>query len=154
MSSFFETLEGELNWVRTKTAELSPAEWKKKPSDPDKYTWKCMLRPTQESLRKIMDLQAKGIKNKLGKDEKGYTINFNRPTERLDAKSGRVLEKFDAPKVFKADGFTEINELVGNGSKGFVKVEVYEYNIKGGGKGHAARLDSIMVTELVPYVTT
>lgn len=150
MSNTFETLEGELNWVRTKTPEMSPAQFKSKPTDPDKYFWKTMLRPTQDSLIKIMDMQAKGVKNKLGKDDKGYYINFNRPVETFD-KNGRVKEKFNPPKVYKADGSTEITDLVGNGSKGFVKIELYEHGAPGGKKAHAARLDSIMVTELVPY---
>lgn len=149
MPSFFETLEGELNWARTQTPELSP--FKNKPSDPDKYQWKVMLRPNQESMMKILDLQAKGCKNKLGKDDRGYTVNFNRPTERRNTRTGAILEKFEPPKVFKSDGVTPMTDLIGNGSKGKVTVEVYEHNAPNGGKAHAARLHSITVTELVPY---
>lgn len=150
MPSFYETLEGELYWARTQSPELKP--FKNKPTDPDEYQWKVMLRPTQESLSKILDLQAKGCKNKLGKDEKGYTVNFNRPSVRYKKTQNGpwvALEKFEAPKVtLNGQAF---NDLIGNGSKGSVTVEVYEHNAPGGKKAHAARFHALDIKELVPY---
>lgn len=150
MPNFYETLSGELYWARTQSPELKP--FKNKPSDPDEYQWKVMLRPDQASMIKVMDLQAKGCKNKLGKDEKGYTVNFNRPTVRFKKPpSGpwTAIEKFEAPKVtMNGSAFAD---LIGNGSKGNVVVEVYEHKAPGGKTAHAARLHAIEITELVPY---
>lgn len=146
----FETLKGELHWVFCKEPRLG---YKATPSDPDKHEWSVMLRPDQESLMKIMDMQALGVKNKLSKDDTGqhYQISFKRPTQTVNKKTGAVLKTFQAPQVFQADGATILEELVGNGSKGFVKIELYEHNAPGGKKAHAARLDSVCVTDLVPY---
>lgn len=140
MASFYEILEGEVQWVRHTT----PEEYLGKSS------WKFTLRPTQDSLMKIMDLQSKGVKNQLKKDDKGYYINFSRPTERRN-KAGAVTQRFDPPKVFEADGTTPITEMIGNGSKGKARIELYEHNTPNGGKAHAARWDSMVITDLVKY---
>ncbi len=134
-----EELQGELWWVRTK----EPEEFN------GKRQWKCMIRPTQEGVMKLLDLQSKGVKNMLKKDEKGYYINFNRPTERKN-KAGVVVQKFEAPKVYNTDG-TEFDGLVGNGSEGSIKLEIYQHATPTGGKAHAARLWSIHLTKLVEY---
>lgn len=147
MPSKFVELEGELYWTRLKDPELSP--FKNKPTDPDKYQWKTMLRPTQESLLKVMDMQSMGVKNKLGKDEKGYTVNFNRPTEQRN-KRGEIVKRFDPPKVTLADG-SVFEGLIGNGTKGVVTVELYEHGGPNNTKAHAARLHSVVIKELVEY---
>src|SRR5678810_814111 len=133
--SKFETLSGELNYVRTKNPEMTPSQYKSKPTDPDKYFWKAQIRPDQESLMKIMDLQSLGVKNKLGKDERGYFVNFNRPESTFD-KKGAVKQRFTPPKVYKGDWSTPFEDYVGNGSKGQLKIEVYEHNAPGGKKAH------------------
>lgn len=140
MSSTYEILEGEFYWVRSQT----PEEYL------GKSAWKFMLRPTQDSLMKIMDMQSKGVKNQLRKDDKGYYINFSRPTEKKN-KKGEVTQRFDAPKVFGADGLTPIAELIGNGSKGKARIELYEHKTPNGGKAYAARWDSMIVTDLIKY---
>lgn len=144
MSNLFETLEGELHYVRTKEAEQSPFT---PAGQPPKFQWKLMFRPNQESLMKVMDMQSKGVKNQLKKDEQGYYVNFSRPTE-IRTKKGVI--KLDPPKVTNADG-SVIDELIGNGSKGTIRVELYQHNTPNGGKAYAARLDSITVTDLIPY---
>ena len=144
MSNLYETLSGEFYWTRTKEPELSP--FKAKPSDPDKYQWKTMFRPDKDSLTKIMDLQSMGVKNQLRKDDKGYFINFNRPTE---IKTGRGMSKLEPPKV-TLNG-KPFDEFIGNGSRGQLTLEVYEHKTQNGGKGHAARLYAIDLEEHVPY---
>lgn len=141
MSSMYEVLEGEFYWVRHK----APEEYL------GKSAWKFMLRPTQESLMKIMDMQSKGVKNQLKKDDKGYYINFSRPTDKKNNKTGAITQRFEPPKVFQADGITPMDELVGNGSKGKARIELYEHKTPNGGKAHAARWDSMVVTDLVKY---
>lgn len=138
------TLEGEFHWVRTQEPEMSPFG---KPGEPPKYQWKAMLRPTQESMMRIIDLQSKGVKNQLKKDDKGYYINFNRPTV-----AGKRKVPLDPPKVFAADGKTPIEGLVGNGSKGDMIIELYEHSTPTGSKAHAARLYGLTVKEMVEYV--
>lgn len=145
MSSSFEKFEGSFDWTRVHTPEKSPFT---KPGEPEKFNWKTKFRPKdQENLMKLMDLQAKGVKNKLGKDDTGYFMNFNRPTE-IKSRGGVV--KLDPPKVYQADGVTPLEDFIGNGSKGFLTLEVEEYTNKAG-KGCTARLDSICVTDLVKY---
>lgn len=144
----FVDLEGEIMWARCIQPELSP--FKNKPNDPDKYQWKTALRPTQESLMTFMDLQSLGIKNKLGKDENGYVINFNRPTEIVNKKTGKVIRKFDPPQVTGPDG-SVFNEPIGNGSKGIVTIELYEHPVQGGKTAHAARFHAIKLKEVVKY---
>lgn len=142
-------IEGELMWVRTASPEL---KMKNKPTDPDEYHWRAAIIPTKESLMDVMDLQSLGVKNKLKKTEDNrYMINFSRPTERKNKKTGKVLQTFNPPAVFQADGVTPLTELIGNGTKGKMTVDVYEHPTMGGGKAHAARLHSIVVTELQKY---
>jgi hypothetical protein len=144
-----KTFEGELMWVRITNPEL---RMKNKPTDPDEYQWRAAIIPTKESLMDVMDLQSLGVKNKLKKtDDNRYIISFSRPEERKNKRTGKVLQSFDAPKAFKADGVTPLTDLIGNGSKGKLTVDVYEHAAFGGGKAHAARLHSITVTELVKY---
>lgn len=142
--SEFVTLEGELNWVRHIDPEMSPFTPQGQPS---RYQWKVMFRPDQESLMKVMDMQSKGVKNQLKKDERGYYVNFNRPTAK-PTKKGEI--KFEAPKVVMADG-TPVTTLIGNGSKGSIKVELYQHGTPNGGKAYAARWDSAIITDLVKY---
>lgn len=142
-------IEGELMWVRVNAPEI---KMKNKPGDPDEYHWRAAIIPTKESLMDVMDLQSLGVKNKLKKTEDNrYMISFSRPTERKNRKTGKVTQSFTAPPVFLADGVTQTTELIGNGSKGKITVDIYEHPTMGGGKAHAARLHSIVVTELKKY---
>jgi hypothetical protein len=138
------TLEGEVYWARTEQPEKSPFT---EPGEPDKYSWKTMLRPNQESLMKFMDLQSLGIKNKLGKDEQGYYVNFNRPTETRNRKTGKVTKTFTAPVVTGPDG-QPFSGMVPNGSKAEVVLDIYEHPVQGGRTSHAARFHALNVKEL------
>jgi hypothetical protein len=141
--SFIE-IEGELHWCRTDKPETDP--W-------NNTKWKATIYPTQEAMPKVMDLQAQGCRNTLKKDDKGYYVTFSRPVE-IKNKSGAVVQRLEKPKVVKADGVTPIEGLIGNGSKGVVRLELRSYKTPQGGTGHSARLDAIKVTELIPYGDT
>ena len=142
-------LFGELNWVRVGEPEIG---YKATPNEPDKYQWKANLSLTKESLMEFMDLQATyGLKNKLSKKEDGtgYAVNFNRPTERVNKKTGKVVKKYTNPTV-TVDG-KPFDGMIGNGSEGYVVLEMEEFKLMGDRKGYAARLHSIEVTKLIPY---
>lgn len=137
----FVDLNGEFFWIRA----VTPEEFE------GKSAWKAMIRPDQESIMKIMDMQAKGVKNKLKKDnENRYCINFSRPTEKKN-KKGEVYKKFDPPKVFDTNG-QEIKVNIANGAKGTMRLEVYEHPTKMG-KSHAAMLHSLTLSEYQEYGT-
>jgi hypothetical protein len=127
-------LKGKLKWVQTK--------------QPDQFgNWKATIYPDAESLEIIRTLQAKGLKNVLGKDDEGYHITFRRPQNK---KVRGELRGFTAPVVLLGDG-SICNDLVGNGSDGYLKVEVYDYKPPVGQMAKAARLVSLRIDNLVPY---
>jgi hypothetical protein len=143
--SNFVTLKGEFHWCKPNAPEKSPFTPK---GDPEKWAWKTMFIPDQESLMKVMDLQSMGVKNKLSKleDRPGYSVNFSRPT-----KIGKAGKELDPPKMYQADGVTPLTEQVGNGSKGEITLELYEHKTPNGGKAHAARWYSAKIEEMVEY---
>lgn len=135
-STEYVFIQGKLSWVKVTV----PDEWGK---------WKVCVHPNEESLNKIRDLQAEGIKNVLKKDEDGYYTNFSRPTQKM--MKGKVVG-LAPPEVLQADGKTPLTGvLIGNGSDGVVKLEVYSHGTPGGGKAKAARLLSIKVDNLIPF---
>jgi len=135
----FVTIEGELAWVRCDKPETDP--W-------DNTKWRATVYPTPADLPKVMDLQSKGVRNTLKKDDKGYYVNYSRPAN-IKTKKGNIA--LDKPKVYSADGKTELTEPVGNGSKGAIKLEVSTFKTPQGGNGTRARLHSVLVKELVKY---
>lgn len=139
--SEFITISGELHWCRTDKPETDP--W-------GNTKYKATVYPDAESLNKFLDLQARGCRNALKKsDENGkYYVNFSSP-DTIKTKKGEV--RLDAPLVYQADGVTPLKGLIGNGSKGTVKLEFRTFPLKTGGKGASARLHSIKVDELVPF---
>lgn len=142
MANTYETLEGSFNWVQIDEPVETPFKDKKGNL---RWVWKAQFRPNAESLMKVMDLQSKGVKNQLKKDDQGYFVNFNRPVK---DNAGKALSP---PRAYKADGITPLNDNIGNGSKGKVVLELYEHKTPNGGKAHAARLYSFAITDLVVY---
>jgi len=129
-------IQGKLSWLKC----TIPDEWSK---------WKVTIHPNSESLERIRELQSEGIKNVLKKDDDGYHITFSRPTQKMI--KGKVVG-LAPPEVLQADGKTPLTGvLVGNGSDGTVKLEVYSHGTPGGGKAKAARLLSIKVDNLIPF---
>lgn len=143
MANSFVTLKGEFHWFKPDVAEKSPFTQK---GEPEKWAWKTMFIPDQESLMKMMDLQSMGVKNKLSKleDRPGYSVNFSRPTK-IQGKDTHP------PKIYQTDGKTPLEGKVGNGSKGEITLELYEHKTPNGGKAHAARWYSASISELVEF---
>lgn len=131
----FVYITGKLKWVRVQT----PDPWN---------NWKVTVYPDNPSLDKIRELQAEGVKNVLKKDEDGYFVVFRRPASKT--MKGKVVG-FAPPEVLQKDGTPLRDVLVGNGSDGVVKLEVYSHNTPGGGKAKAARLLALRVDNLIPF---
>lgn len=139
MASEYIWLEGDLDWTRTHSPDTKFDELGK---------WSTQLHPNAESLEKVRDLQAEGVKNMVKKDERGYYVNYSRPAK-IKTKKGDLIE-MDPVKVIDSEG-NPITDMVGNGSKGKVKLEIRSYSLANGTKGKSARLDTIEVTDLVKY---
>lgn len=116
----------------------------------DKFgSWSLVLYPDSKSLEKIRDLQAEGIKNIIKKDDDNqYFVKFRRdPTKPY---KGKVIA-FSAPKVVGPDNEPMDGTKIGWGSDAIVRLDVYEHGTPAGGKAKAARLDSLKITNLVPF---
>lgn len=114
--------------------------------DPDKKfkVWTLDIYPDAPSW----DLfHQTGLELKERTDAEGNLfLKVRRPVEKLV--KGEVVQ-FAAPEVLRKteDGVEPLPHLVGNGSKGVVKVVVYDTP-----KGRGHRLESVLVEELVEYV--
>ncbi len=128
-------LQGKVSWFRPKI----PDQWN---------NWSTQLHPNPESLEKIRELQAEGIKNQIKKDDDGYFTRFKRPVTK-ETKTGKILS-FAPVEVFDADG-KPFDGPVGNGSDATLKIEVYEHGTPGGGTAKAARWVSARIDNLVPF---
>lgn len=135
MATRYEYIGGKLSWVKVH----APNQWSK---------WTCTIHPTPESLEKVRDMQAEGLKNVIKKDDDGYYCSFSRPTSTVI--QGKV-RGYAPPKLLDKDGVETPNVNVGNGSDGVVKLEVYSHKTPGGGTAIAARLDSIRIDNLIPF---
>lgn len=137
----FYYLQGKTKWHR----HTSLNQWNK---------WAMVLYPNPESLEKIRELQAEGLKNVIKKDEDGYCVSFSRPGSKSYLTKDGIpqVKGFAPPEVLESDGLTPMRNVnVGNGSDVTVKIEVYEHKTPGGGKAKAARWMSTRVDNLVPF---
>ncbi len=130
-------IQGKAAWCRF----VTPNQWGK---------WSCQIHPNAEGLEVIRDMQGRGAKNVLKKDDDGYFCNIGRPVSKEYVKSG-TIQAFDAPIVVDKEGKPLDGSTVGNGSDVTLKVEWYEHKTPGGGKAVALRLESVRVDNLVPY---
>lgn len=146
----FVYITGKFTWAKVKQPEISAFT--------DKPKWTIVVYPNDESLEKIRELQSQGMKNVLKKDEDGYFIKFGRPTERR-TREGRIVGQ-DPPVLLDGSRLDEDGQplplrddiLIGNGSDGVIKLEVYEHRVPGTDKkAKAARLLSVRVDNLIPY---
>lgn len=129
-------VQGKVKWFRHTSAD----DW---------GFWKHQMWLTPESLEKIRELQAEGIKNVIKKDEDGYFITIRRPTQKMIR--GKVIG-FAPPDVYLEDGKTPARDImVGNGSDVTSKLEVYSHPTPGGGTAKAIRWLSSRVDVLVPF---
>lgn len=114
--------------------------------------WSITIHPDSDGLEVVRDLQARGIMNKMKKDDDGYYIKFKRPVVKTKRNTGETIP-FEKPGCFilGMDGKPVPMDgvKVGNGTTGEIKLECY-----GGDKPRryfAARLDSVLVSNLVEY---
>lgn len=128
-------LSGKCKWVRV--------------DNPNQFgDYKFDLYPDSESLSKIMQLKARGLKNVLKNTEDGPCMSFKRPTRKL--MRSQVIN-FGAPVIVDREG-APTTRAVGNGSDVTAKILIYEYTPQGGGgKGIASRWESLRIDNLVPF---
>jgi len=116
--------------------------------------WSTELYPIPEDLEVLRELQSKGLKNTMMKDEDGYYMRFKRPPKKdVKLRNGEIKTLiFAPPTVAMADG-TPLADgvLIGNGSDLSLVLEVYPHATPGGGKAVAARLEGVRVDNLVPF---
>ena len=148
----FVYLKGKAKWFKHTT----PEEFRGKTS------WKHTIYLDEESLEKVRELQAEGVKNVLKKDEDGYYTNFSRPTaiRWKDKNTGQDKSmSLEPPAVRLKNSNAPYTGNVGNGSDIETKLEVYTHSVPGGGKAKAARwlatrIDSLVPIELGVSITT
>lgn len=119
--------------------------------------WSIELWPIQEDLERLRELQAKGMKNTMRKDDDGYNIRFKRePKKEIRLRTGEMKTLiFAPPTVTMSDGSPLPQGVsIGNGSDVTVLLEVYEHATPGGGSAVAARLDGVRVDNLIPFDPT
>lgn len=137
------TLKGKGKWI---TKEYK--EWDRQDGKPDKR-WSFLFYPDPESLEEIRDLQMRGLKNRLRKDDDGICISFGRPVEKEI--KGKIVT-FNPPKIVDLTG-KEYDKL-GNGSEINLELEVYEHAVPGSkNKSIAARWEGIVATKVVEYTS-
>lgn len=133
----FEFVKGKLSWVRVVKPDLT-------------YNcWSATIHPDAESLDKIREWQADGLKNQIKKDEDGWYTKFRCDVSK-QRKDGSTWT-FEPPKVVDQDGRPMDGSIIGNGSDGVLKLEVYEHPTPGGGKAIAARLVGVKIDALVKF---
>jgi len=125
-------LKGKLKWAHT--------------SKPDKYDrLSVCLYPDAASLEIIRALkEPPAILNTLKMDDDGTYIKLGVPPNQMI--NGKVV--VNRIEVLKPDGSPLTESLIGNGSDGTIKCEVYTYRK---GEGRAIRPKAIRVDNLIPY---
>lgn len=139
------TLKGKGKWI-SKTMK----EWDKPDGTKDR-SWSILFYPDEQSLEEIRDLQMRGLKNRLRKDDDGICLSLSRKYEKLI--KGKVVT-FDPPFIKDVEG-KDIEQDVGNGSEIIVELDVYEHSVPGSkNKSVAARYEGVTVTKLNEYTGT
>jgi hypothetical protein len=131
--------------MATKTYYFSGLiKWAKRQKDDRYNNYTINLYPDDKTFQAIKDT---GVQIKPKEDEDGKFFTFRRPEEK--AIKGDMVH-FGAPGFFiDKNGTAETYEgIIGNGSKGTVKILVFDVPATGG-KGH--RYESVLVKELVEY---
>lgn len=128
MSTQYYKLSGMCKWAKVR-----------KP-DPEYNNYTINVYLDEPSLQKFRE---SGMTMTPKADEDGEYITFRRPVEKL--MKGEVV-KFSAPPLFEADGKTEFEGLIGNGSNVEIKVTVFDTK-----KGRGHRLEGVRVLKLVEY---
>jgi hypothetical protein len=140
-NSTLMNLSGKLMWCRL--------------TDLNRYgKWSLDLYPDNESLEKLRELQAEGVKNVIKKDDDGYHVQISRPST-VEFQKG-VVQSVTPPRIRDKDKQPlPANVLVGNGSDGVVTVEVYTHRVPNSEKrAKAMRLYGVEVHNLIPFELT
>lgn len=131
--------EGTFKWARTKRL--------------DKYgKWAVQFYPKDKEVSKAIKALGARVSLKVDESDDEPNGNYYAFSRRQKAKWGDL----EAPFVRTVDG-TDITENVGNGSKGFVVLDVYDYNggVDAAGNhydgGRAVRWEGLEITDLVVY---
>lgn len=139
MATEFVYLQGKCKWFRPHQLN----DWGK---------WSHVIYPNAESLEKIRELQAEGVKNVIKKDDDGYFVSVGRPADiKKKTPSGMKIVGMKPPEVIGTDGSPLVGIAVGNGSDITTKCEVYSHSTPGGGKAKAMRWLSTRIDNLIPF---
>lgn len=134
----YEYVSGKLFWVKHKVPEAYGE---------DRF-WSVTIYPDAEGMKAVSRLrEAPSVLNKLKEDDDGEYIRFKRACQKKVRGTWRV---YDPPTVLDREG-KPLDDLIGNGSDGTVKLEVYKWSTPFPGK--AARWESLKVDNLVPYTS-
>lgn len=128
-------LQGKVSWLKA----IKP--------DAQYDCWSVQLHPNPDSLELLRDLQTRGIKNMMKKDEDGYYMNFKRPVSKVY--QGKI-KTFAPPVITDKDG-NPWEKPVGNGSDATLQIEAYEHGTPGGGKATALRWVGARIDNLIPF---
>jgi hypothetical protein len=140
-------LRGKVKWAKVR--------------NPNKYgKWSVDVYPDSNSMNTLNEELLSGglkVRNILKKDEDGEYMTFSRDPQRL--MRGKMV-MFEPPQLMlkQEDGtivpFNTPDQNIGNGSDCDVDLEVYTWDgnpTKGISPGKAARLQGILVHNLVPF---
>lgn len=131
MPTTFHTFEGKLKWpFLTTLNKFAKHSVNFYPKDDD-------------TMKAIAALK---IKTKLSMDDDGGHFIFRRDPEQVNN-----FGKTRGPVIVVDEAGNPVEGLIGNGSEGVIKLEVYDYNHPKFGKGKAARLEAVKITKLIPY---
>lgn len=131
----FIFLPGKVKWCRPQVAD----PW---------GSYKTVQYLEGDALEKVRELQGKGLKNILKKDDDGYHVTWRRPQQKMIR--GKVVG-FAPPEVLGSDNLPLRDTNIGNGSDCTIKLCVYEHKTPGGGEAIAARWEAVRVDNLVPF---
>jgi hypothetical protein len=138
MATQFYYFSGKAKWAKLGLG-LNPEE----NADKEYECWKLNFYPDEPSMQAYND---SGLRLQVKEDDDGKFVSLRRPFKKLIKEE---VVNFDKPPVTvrNPDGTTSpLQTLLGNGSDVVVKVAVYDSR-----KGKAHRLESVMVTNHVPY---
>lgn len=114
--------------------------------DVDQYgSWSAKVFLSPSAVKKLTDA---GVGDKIKIDSPNSNGNVDKEGEKYIRLRKKAEEDAVAPSIIDTSG-VPIKGLVGNGSKGNIKVDIYEYKHFGG--GIAVRLEAIQLTHYIPY---
>lgn len=144
MASEFIYITGKCKWFRPFTLETQY----------ETPYWSYVHYPDAESLEKLRELQAEGMKNQIKKDDDGWYVRIKRPASLKRYVNGMTINNpLKPPKVLNKDG-VELSDMtsVGNGSDVTTKLEVYQHRVPNSDKkAKAVRWDSTRIDNLVEF---